>query len=240
MHRICLVAMASLALVVQPALATDPPKKSKKKPSVSQLIKQLGDEKTAAEAEAALVELGKKAVGPLARAVSSRNEALRKRAVSALGQIGEPAAPAAPALMNQAVKGDQSCLDAVGKMGIKALAQLARGLKAKDAAIRVKTAQLIGSHGDKAKAGVKSLMVALGKDKEAKVRAASATALGKLGKTGLPAVGSLIKALRDKDPSVGEAARGALGSLADVANKSTKKKIEKALAAPKPKEKKKK
>lgn len=236
MHTVAL----RLALVFAVALAPPALAQSKKKDKgpklrpVSTLIKELGDSAKAGAAIGELVQHGKQAAGPLARALKDKDETVRKNAANALGQIGAPAVGAAPALLPLAMSGDAAALAALGKLGPKAVPTIARGLKAKDPKVRAQFAALLGSRGEEAKAAVGALSSLLAKDKDPAVRAAAAGALGKMGKSGLKGVSSLSRALKDKDPKVAAASRSALQALAADAPKSVKARIEKLLAAGQP------
>lgn len=230
--RIALSLALLFALSAPIAVAQDKDRTENKakKVSTKDLIKQLADPQQAGAAEKELLALGKKAVPSLAKALNSKAEGVRARAAGVLGRIGKDALPAASSLMAWAMKGDAACLDAMAKLGPKALPQLSRGLTAKDEGLRAKTCSLIAPHGDEAKPAVGALIKAL-RDKQPKVRVAAADALGKIGKVALPSISALIKMLSDKEAGPAKAAADALKALSKVAKPSDAKKIDKALEA---------
>jgi HEAT repeat protein len=85
-----------------------------------------------------------------------------------------------------------------------------------DTAIRARIAQLLLKYKDKGDDLTKALTNALENDKDAKVREAAATTLGRLDRMGFVTVPELTKALKDQAPTVRAAAADALGQFSAI------------------------
>jgi HEAT repeat protein len=129
-----------------------------------------GPERRCLVAVNALAALGEPAVPPLIELLNVKDEPLRARAASALGEIGPPARGAIPALIEL--------------------------LRLPDRETRENVATALAGIGPEA---VEPLTQAL-RDRDPKVRGGAAFALEKLGAQAKPAIPALVAALSDPDP----------------------------------------
>ncbi len=187
--RAAILLFLLLAGAAVPAPAAQPPEPpgAPKPPTVEELIAKIqdADEKVAADALVALVDLGPAAVPGLTQGLWSDSFTARRRCAVVLGTVGADARSAAPSLAR--VLKDDNDTDA--------RREAARALAA------------IGAH-----SAIPALTKAL-KDEAAPVRMAAAEALIALGADAEPILPVLTKALTAKRPEEQQAAARLLGEL---------------------------
>jgi len=181
------------------------------KPAVEPLIAALNDDVPAIRTGAA-ESLGKikddRATEPLIQALKDETWGVREKAAESLGKIKDSRAvePLIQALKDETWGVREKAIEALSRIGKPAVAPLVEALEDEDAGVRTETARALQelrwrpkTHSNKA-----SYLIAR-KDWDELVR------------LGRPAVGSLIKVLKDKETRVREKAARVLGEIEDVA-----------------------
>jgi len=177
---------------------------------IDPLIRDLKDEAWGVREKAieALARIGKPAVEPLIAALNDDVPAIRTGAAEALGKIKDSRAiePLIQALKDETWGVREKAIEALAKIGKPAVAPLVEALEDEDVGVRTEAARALQeprwrpkNHTHKA-----SYLIAK-KDWDELVR------------LGRPAVGPLIKVLKDKETRVREKAARALGEIGDVA-----------------------
>jgi len=188
-------------------------------PALGQLLKD-PDREVRWTATESLKGIGDAAVPVLLRALSGEDVDGRRRAASALQDIGiehDVVLPHFVQALSDPDKGGRSWgvryLARLESEAVSAIPELTALLKNDPHEyVRAGAARAMGQIAPEAKDTVLALRKAL-HDPERSVRCAAAGALGKAGTTGSQAILSLIRALRDKDGLVRAAAVAALGSV---------------------------
>jgi HEAT repeat protein len=170
---------------------------------------------------ASLKALGTPAVPPLIQIAGNEKEKpkVRRRAIQALGELGEAAKSAIPELtiILESNRKDLklATLTALAEMGESAriaVPQLKKALKSRDEQIRMGAAQVLGKIGSPAKDAMPTLIDALN-DPRKSVRTSVIDAIANFGAEAKPAITELTQALNDSDYDVRIAAILALGKL---------------------------
>jgi HEAT repeat protein len=190
---------------------------------IKALIGVINDENGHNVAMESLVRIGHRAVPFLGETLKDENKDVRRRAAEALGKIGQGAEEAAPALIQSALKDKdkdvrKNAAYALGLTGPKAekailrsvVTALIQALKDKNEDVRRGATWALGEIGPKAEEAAPALIQSALKDKNPSVRYNAAEALGKIGQGAEKAVPVFIKALKDKNVGVREAAQAAL------------------------------
>ena len=161
-----------------------------------------------------LGQIGSPAVEPLITVLNSDNYNTRKRAVEALGLVGDAGAVEPLIVVLQNKDEDYLVQDdavmALGRIGSAAVKPLVACLENKEWVVRRRSAEALGLIGDTQ--AVVPLINVLS-DGDQYVRRASVVALGQIGDT--RAVEPLLEALKDPTDDVCKAAAVALGQIKD-------------------------
>lgn len=181
------------------------------KPAVEPLIAALNDDVPAIRTGAAEV-LGKikdgRATEPLIQALEDETGRVREKAAEALGRIkdGRAVEPLIQALKDETWGVREKAIEALAKIGKSAVPPLVEALEDEDVRVRTEAARALQelSWRPKDPSHKASYLIAR-KDWDELVR------------LGRPAVGSLVKVLKDKEPGVREKAARTLGEMGDVA-----------------------
>jgi len=192
-----------------------------------------------------LKKMGKIAIPPFLKMLADEDEYIRISAAEALGKIGQAAEPAIPELLKTALADSNSyvrdsaakALEKIGHATNQVVSPLVTALESNDNSLQIRqnAAKALGNIGQIAIPAIPHLITAL-KDKEGcataledtdwwgileyhdgDVRSTAAEALGKIGPDAVPAVPSLMTALKDQEAFVQIAAAEALGQIGPTA-----------------------
>ena len=177
---------------------------------IDPLIRDLKDETWGVREKAieTLVRMGKPAVEPLVAALNDDVPAIRTGAAEALGRIkdGRAIESLIQALKDETWGVREKAIEALAKIGKSAIAPLVEALEDEDVGVRTETARTLQELRWRPKdPSHKASYLIARKDWDELVR------------LGRPAVVSLIKVLKDKEPRVREKAARALGEIGDIA-----------------------
>jgi HEAT repeat protein len=158
-----------------------------------------------------VMRLGDRAFDALLRAAGDPDPRVRGEALAALGRFRDRPADVCPVLVREI--GHEAARRALQEMGPAAFPFVEGAALDPDAAVRAFACQVLGAHGERALPPLRRAL----RDPEEPVRAAAASAVGRLGPHAQPALPDLAGALRDGAPAVRIAAAAALARLGDVA-----------------------
>ena len=168
--------------------------------AIAPLIVLLGDLYPSVQQSSleALVKTGKPAVEPLIKELKNKSSTVRKNAVTALGEIGDPSAikPVIPLLIDDSSEVRIKAREVIRKFDKNSVTSLISSLENEKPSIREISAEILGEIKDRR--GVEPLILKL-KDKEQSVREKSFKAIIN---TGESSVEILVKHLHDKDRDI--------------------------------------
>jgi HEAT repeat protein len=166
----------------------------------------------------ALAKQGRAAIAPLAEAMKSPKEGIRRAAIHGLKQIGVEAAPEiVDGLKSPHVDVRRASAQAFESLAIGdklVVLSLVQALDDEDAQVRSSAGGALYTLGSNAKAAVPGLMKVVAKHSDAQVRMMAANILGNLGPAAKEALSTLRDVARDdKDPQVRARASWAAGNI---------------------------